>query len=257
MEEQTSILNAADERQDEEASDEETTQQQAKKKKQATDTRKQIWIITVLASMTDITVTREMLTENDIDIDEWFYALSENEMDQIIIIHTRRSVSAERITNVLNKVLRKKKSKSIRQMFTLSGFDMITSSGGRRDPKVANDLTSPLRIENHPGFQRIASIIDNIDAGNEEDETVCFNFRINKKDAGIFAFKKNLMIKSLPKKRKNMATEIENLNEANAGLRAALDRAISEKIKAVDETARLKRFMAQHGLALDLSADQI
>ena len=202
----------------------ETAEPQAKTKKQATDTRKQIWIITILMSMTDTAVTQEMLAAG-IDIDEWFFALSEIDQDQIIIIHTPKPVSAERIASVLDKILlgsKKKKSKSYQRMFTLCGFDMITSSGGRRNSEIFKDPTSPLHIENHPGFQRIASIIDGINGGNEEEEAACFHFWIDKKDAGIFALKKNLILKRLPKRK--FSAEIDTLRAENTRLKRIMAR---------------------------------
>ena len=237
---------------EEESNDEEegtTKQQQTKPKKKNADTRKQIWIITILAGMTETVVTREMLAQKGIDLDEWFYAIAEDKPDQVIIIHTPRPVSAERIGNALDIVLgdRKKKTKrSTPRKFTLAGFDMLTSSGGPRKTDV--DTDSPLRIENHPGFQRIAFIVNEINAGNEEDPDACFYFWIDKKDAGIFAFKKNLMLKSLPERKR----KLENLNEANKGLRAAVNRAIAENTKLTEENTRLKRIMAQHGVSCDL-----
>ena len=213
----------------------ETTEPQAKTKKHTTDTRKQIWIITILTSMTDTAVTREMLATG-IDIDEWFFALSEIDQDQIIIIHTPKPVSAERIASVLDKILlgsKKKKSKSYQRLFTLCGFDMITSSGGRRNSEVFKDPT--LHIENHPGFQRIAYILDVINDGGEEDEAACFHFWIDKKDAGIFALKKNLMLKRLPKRK--FSDEIDTLRAENTRL--------------ADENTRLKRIMARCGVLYD------
>jgi len=189
-----------------------------KEKKPAIDTRKQIWIITVAATKPTFP-THLMLHGRGIMADEWFYA-RDDDGTHIVIIHTPKPFSAERISNAMVELaFINKKDKT--PSFTLAGYDMITASGGRGKKLRVEDPN--LHIENNPFFKKIASVVKQVNAGDGDEENENgFQFWIDE-HAGVFAFKKSLLLTTIPERKRkfidSLTTEIERLKEENVQLK--------------------------------------
>ena len=213
-------------------------------KKNISDTRKQIWLISVAATVPNV-ITHTALLERGLVVDEWFYTRADDG-HQIILVHTPKPISVERVVRAVDELGLMTK-KNAQPLFTVRGFDMLTSSGGRGRKKDGPKPDSSLCIETYPDFQKLVSVVEKINAGSDEEDKDIFEFWIRDKDAGVLALKKNLMLRSVPN-RKRKSFELMDLlykteKAANENLKAKND-------ELQTENGRLKRLLLQHRIPL-------
>ena len=220
--------------------------------KNITDTRKQIWLIPIAATVPNV-ITHTALLERGLVVDEWFYTRADDDGHQIILVHTPKPISVERVVRAVNELGLMTK-KNAQPLFTVRGFDMLTSSGGRGKKKDGPKPDSSLCIETYPDFQKLVSVVEKINAGSDEEDKDIFEFWIRDKDAGVLALKKNLMLRSVPN-RKRKSFELMDLlykteKAANENLKATNTEMQAKNDELQTENGRLKRLLLEHRIPL-------